>query len=183
MKDFILASASPRRREILHSAGFTFTVIPSSVKEPSFKGGSVISYVEGLAEIKAKDVFSRQTKPCLGADTIVVFDGNILGKPANRSINEQYLRMLSGKSHYVYTGFALVCPTKISIGYDVTEVFFNTLSDDFIHDYVASGDGLDKAGGYGIQNGSLVQRIIGSYTNVVGLPIEKITKLLKEELS
>ena len=183
MSDLVLGSASPRRREILQDAGYDFTVVPAICEEFPCGDLSPVEYVKALALAKARDVFARVDKPTLGADTVVVLDGRILGKPANRSVNAQFLKDLSGKSHYVYTGFAIVKDGLEVVDFDCTEVVFNHLSDVLIKAYVDSGLGLDKAGGYGIQDGfDLVDKIVGSFNNVVGLPIEKINKLLKELL-
>ena len=113
----------------------------------------------------------------------MVFNGKILEKPVDKPENERFLRMLSGKSHYVYTGYAIVDKDKKISGYVETEVVFNKLSDELIRDFTDKGLGLDKAGGYGIQDGyPLVKEYIGSFTNVMGLPMEKINELLKELL-
>ena len=181
MKHFILASASPRRREILAEHGYDFTVIPSNTEEAVCNGLTPVEYVKLLAKQKAVEVFSRTKQLTLGADTIVVLDGQILGKPANKSINTQFLKNLSGKSHYVYTGFAIVDKDLLIVDVDKTRVEFNSLTDKDIKLYVDSGLGLDKAGGYGIQDGfNLVKEIEGSFYNVVGLPIEKINQTFKE---
>ena len=181
MKHFILASASPRRREILAEYGYDFTVIPSNTEEAVCDELEPVEYVKLLAKQKAVEVFSRTKKLTLGADTIVVLDGQILGKPANKSINTQFLKKLSGKSHYVYTGFAIVDKDLLIVDVDKTRVEFNSLTDRDIKLYVDSGLGLDKAGGYGIQDGfNLVKEIEGSFYNVVGLPIEKINQTFKE---
>ncbi|MBR2933071.1 MAG: septum formation protein Maf [Clostridia bacterium] len=181
MKHFILASASPRRREILAEHGYDFTVIPSNTEETVCDELEPVEYVKLLAKQKAVEVFSRTKQLTLGADTIVVLDGQILGKPANKSINAQFLKNLSGKSHYVYTGFAIVDKDLLIVDVDKTRVEFNSLTDKDIKLYVDSGLGLDKAGGYGIQDGfNLVKEIEGSFYNVVGLPIEKINQTFKE---
>lgn len=182
-REFILASGSPRRKELLLSEGYEFKVVPSTLPEDEDHSINPQVYVENLAKRKAEDVFKKEKTLCLAGDTIVVFDGKILEKPADKPENAFFLKMLSGKSHYVYTGYAIVSDdTKIS-GFVKTEVVFNDLSCDLINDYVDKGFGLDKAGGYGIQNGyPFVKEYIGSFTNVVGLPMEKINELLKELL-
>ncbi len=180
MKKFVLASASPRRREILMKEGFNFDVIPSNVEETGFEDLPPYLYAKALAELKSKDVYGKVMRPALGADTVVAIDGKILGKPADRSENEAFLRLLSGKVHHVYTGFALTVDGETTSGYADTSVEFFQLSDEVINAYLDSGSGLDKAGGYGIQDGfSLVKKIEGSFTNVVGLPIEDVKKLLE----
>ena len=183
MRKFILASASPRRRKLLSEAGFKFEVLPSAVDEKTHPDLSPSELCVALAADKARSVYAIKKEPVLGADTIVVLDGEVLGKPADRSINAQYLKRLSGRVHQVYTGFCLIADGKERLGFDVADVKFNTLGEDVIAAYVASGNGLDKAGGYGIQDEfELVEKISGSYTCVVGLPMEKVSQLLKEVL-
>lgn len=183
MKEFVLASASPRRKQLLSEAGYSFKVVPSRLPEKEDKSIAPPIYVESLALSKAKDVFSREKTLCLAADTIVVLDGKILEKPADKPENARFLKKLSGRSHYVYTGYAIVSSDVNISGYVKTEVVFNDLSDELISDYVEKGLGLDKAGGYGIQNDyPFVKEYIGSFTNVIGLPMEKVNELLKELL-
>lgn len=166
----------------MHEAGYKFTVMPANCPEESQADDPEV-YVECLAKNKAKNVFERTNVLSLGADTIVVLDGVILEKPANKPENAEFLRRLSNRSHYVYTGYAIIGKDVNISGIVKTEVVFNDLSEDLINDYVNKGLGLDKAGGYGIQNGyPLVKEYIGSFTNVMGLPIETIDKLLKEVL-
>lgn len=180
---FVLASASPRRKRLLEEYGFKFTVRPSVAEEKNDFSLPPQDLVVRLARAKANDVYKIEKMPTLGADTIVVFDGKILGKPADRSENESFLRKLSGKTHQVYTGFCLITEDKTYSGYDVSNVRFRSLSDDEIAAYVKSGKGLDKAGGYGIQDGEgLVDSIDGSYTCVVGLPMEVVGALINEVL-
>ena len=180
---FILASASPRRRQLLGAAGFEFEVVPSEKEEPHGISRDPETLCTSLAKIKAEDVYSKCRKPTLGADTIVVSDGEVLGKPSSPEENASYLKRLSDRTHYVYTGFCLVADGKTYTGCVRSAVTFNKLSDDLIAEYVASGNGLDKAGGYGIQDGfPLVKSIKGSYTCVVGLPMEAVSALLKDVL-
>lgn len=179
----ILASKSPRRCQLLSELGIEFKVVPSTKDEVVDKLLPPCEVVKSLAKSKALDVFEKENSPCLAADTIVVLDGKILGKPANKSINAQYLRKLSNRYHEVYTGYCFYDGKKLIVDYDVAKVKFNNLSDDLIESYVESGSGLDKAGGYGIQDKfNLVEKIDGSYSCVVGLPMEKVSKLLKEVL-
>lgn len=180
-KEFVLASASPRRRELLSKEGYKFRVSPSTLPEDEDDNLSPQTYVERLALKKAKDVFSKEKTLCLAADTVVVLDGKILEKPADKPENAIFLKKLSGRSHFVYTGYAIVDFNKEISGFCKTEVVFNDLKDTLIDDYVEKGLGLDKAGGYGIQNDyPFVKEYIGSFTNVVGLPVETINELLKE---
>lgn len=177
---FILASASPRRRDILNSYGFDFDVIPSKIEEIVEKRLPPEKVAERLAEIKAEDVFARFGRPTLGADTIVVIGGEILGKPKNRDSHRKMLKKLSGKTHSVITGYAYLTNKGKTVASERSLVTFRNLSDEEIEGYIDSGLGDDKAGGYGIQDeAGLVSSVEGSYFNVVGLPIEKIEPLIK----
>ncbi len=181
--ELILASNSPRRKQILTDAGFNFLVIPSNVDEPENKNLPADKYAEFLAELKATDVYLKNGNVVLGADTIVYLDGIILGKPKDKNDAIQTLKLLSGKTHVVCTGFAIISKNTKIVSNDKTYVTFNELSDELILDYVNSGLCMDKAGSYGIQDGySLVKEIKGDYQNVVGLPINIIKGILKELL-
>ena len=178
---FVLASASPRRKKLLADAGFSFEVIPSDAEEVKDASLSPQDLAVSLAELKCKSVYNLCKKPCLGADTIVVLDGKVLGKPKNKAENIEYLKKLSGRVHSVITGYCFMKDSVTVKGYDQAFVKFNDLSDELTSAYVESGNGLDKAGGYGIQDGfDLVEKIDGSYSCVVGLPMEKVTQILKE---
>ena len=132
-----------------------------------------------LAESKCDEVFAANgDKTVIGCDTVVVFNGEILGKPADAADAVKTLKALSGKTHFVITGVCVQNKFKKRIGYDKTEVKFNALSEEFIKNYVAGGSPLDKAGSYGIQDGGVVKEYFGSYTNVVGLPVTLTKKLL-----
>ena len=181
--ELILASNSPRRKQILTDAGFDFTVIPSNVKEPENSNMQADRYAEFLAELKANDVFSKSKSVVLGADTIVYLDGIILGKPKDKQDAIDTLKLLSNKTHVVCTGYAIISENKKIVANEKTYVTFNDLSSNLILDYVNSGLCMDKAGSYGIQDGyPLVKEIKGDYQNVVGLPINKIKGILKELL-
>lgn len=181
----ILASNSPRRKEILEKFGFTFTVIKSDYEEKENISDPQL-LVKTFAFNKAKSVFDsleeKDEAVVLGADTVVVFDGKILGKPKDTKDAENMLKSLSGKTHSVFTGYAVIEEEKTFSGVCETKVRFNDLSDSFIRGYVATGSPMDKAGAYGIQDGSLVKDYVGSYYNVIGLPIEDISPILKELL-
>lgn len=181
----ILASRSPRRRYLLEQAGLTFGVIPSRFDEDSVQLADPADYVKTLAEAKADEV-ARQYPDSwvIGADTIVTIDNVILGKPGSPDEARQMLERLSGQSHFVYTGYAIVCKNKPARVSDAikTVVQFKELNPDEIDWYIQTGEPFDKAGAYAIQGlGTfLVRRINGSYTNVVGLPVcEVIEALLK----
>lgn len=185
-KTLILASNSPRRKELLKSAGFDYTAIISDYSENSTDNDPITTSVNNAAG-KAKTVFDsltdaeKQNAVVLGADTVVCYDKKILGKPADRTDAENTLRFLSGKTHSVITGFAVVCSGKINTGYVVSEVTFNPLSENVIREYVKTGLPLDKAGSYGIQDGfPLVKKYSGSFDNIVGLPVKEVSELLKE---
>ena len=177
----ILASNSPRRKELLQEAGLSFSVIPSNFKEEENCGLDPSLYCKQLAENKAKSVYSGDNSIVLGADTIVVFNGEILGKPKDEDDAIRMLTKLSNNKHLVITGYAIIKDGIVYSGYEETIVEFNDLSYTLICEYVKSGLPLDKAGAYGIQDGyELVKNIDGDYNNVVGLPVNKILEILNE---
>lgn len=187
-KKFVLASKSPRRRELLENIGAVFTICESDCDESIIpKDIAPELFVSELALLKANSAASKCDKHSLiiGADTIVVSDGKILGKPVNEEDARNMLRSLSGKSHFVYTGIAVVDrdTMRIEARHEKTEVVFRNLSDEEIDSYVKSGSPLDKAGAYGIQEFAsvFVEKISGDYFNVVGLPLCKLYTLIKEE--
>lgn len=174
----ILASQSPRRREILARFFDAFDVVPSSVSEESETTNPIEHAVE-VAKKKARDVYSRYGGTVVGADTIVVLDGKILGKPKDGEEAREMLKTLSGRIHKVITGYCILHEGKEITGYVVTEVKFRDLSEEEIEWYVSTGEPFDKAGAYGIQGkGSiLVEWIKGDYYNVVGFPMKVILEL------
>ena len=177
----ILASASPRRRELLGEIT-QFSVEPSFFEEKADTALSARQTAEYFAEGKAQEVFSRFPE-CyvLGADTVVAFEEKILGKPKDKEDAKKTLRFLSGKMHSVYTGVCLVGKGFCKTVSAETRVTFHELSEELIEKYVESGLPLDKAGSYGIQDGyPLVKKYEGSYTNVVGLPKEEVCALIEE---
>jgi septum formation protein len=181
----ILASASPRRRELLAQAGFTFEVIPTDIPELRKPGEDPIRFVTRLAREKAEAVAATHAVTpdtlVLGADTIVVVDEEVLGKPEDAADAARMLRLLSGQTHQVITGLCLARGRERQRAAEVTFVRFLTLSDQEIHDYVATGEPLDKAGAYAIQGraGRWMPRIHGCYFNVVGLPIALVTSMIE----
>ena len=178
---FILASASPRRRELLSQILSDFEVIPAQGEEKVNISLFPEQMACALAEHKCDEVFQKNPNATvIGCDTIVVFGKDILGKPKNREDAFNTLKMLSGKTHFVITAVCVRNKYKKIVEFDKTEVKFNTLSDDFIKIYVDSGSPLDKAGSYGIQDGGLVKEYFGNYTNVVGLPVPLTKKLLEK---
>ncbi|MDE6586687.1 MAG: Maf family protein [Clostridia bacterium] len=177
--EYVLASASPRRRELLKQVIPEFEVCPAVAEEKVNTSIFPEQVACSLAESKCDEVFKKfPDKTVIGCDTIVVFKGMILGKPKDKEDAINTLKMLSGRSHYVITGVCVRNKFNIVTDYDKTEVKFNVLSDDFINFYVEGGSPMDKAGSYGIQDDGVVKEYFGSYTNVVGLPVTLIKKLL-----
>jgi septum formation protein len=205
----ILASASSRRRELLAQAGFSFRVHPAHIPEDPHPNEDPISYVTRLAREKAQSVFNEfavapgldsetweSTNPksesghldhdvrslaVLGADTTVTLDNQILGKPGDPADAARILRLLSGRTHRVITGVALVTAERTQVASEVTAVKFLTLSEEEIAAYIATGEPMDKAGAYAIQGRAArwIPRIEGDYFNVVGLPIAIVSTLLE----
>ncbi|MBR4767475.1 MAG: septum formation inhibitor Maf [Lachnospiraceae bacterium] len=179
MKELVLASNSPRRKELLERLGFRFTVKTAGVRETYDPGWEPGKIVEHLAFIKADAVF-RQCPDAvvLGADTIVVLDGEILGKPKDREDAFRMLKELSGRTHDVYTGVAILSEEEKTCFFERTGVTFFDLSDEEIRSYIATGEPMDKAGAYGIQGCgmSLVKKIDGDYYTVVGLPAARVAR-------
>ena len=184
---YILASASPRRKQLLAELVKEFEVIPSKADENAQGYSSPKALVAYLASIKAEEVVKRpdsEGKIVIGSDTVVAFDKEVLGKPKDEEDAFRMLKMLSGKKHAVYTGvsFQLMKGGKhyVYTQVDKTSVYFNDLSDEWIWQYIKGGSPMDKAGAYGIQDGGLVKKTRGSYTNVVGFPLELVKKMIKK---
>ena len=180
-KHFILASSSPRRAELLTRAGYEFDIKPPAIDEDRCLNESPSDYVVRLAVEKASDIAAKvNNQVVIGADTVVILDGSVFGKPKDSVEASAMLKQLSGCTHEVLTGVAVCFREKRLSDLEVTKVSFARLDDDFIAWYVATGEPLDKAGAYGIQGiGSrFVTWIEGSYTNVVGLPIPLVDRLL-----
>ncbi|MFJ7665802.1 Maf family protein [Lysinibacillus sp. NPDC097195] len=171
----VLASASPRRKELLAMLDLPFEIVTSDVEETSVQATTMQDYVKGVALLKTRDVAKKvPNATIIGADTIVVFDDELLHKPKTREEAISHLSRLSGKRHAVMTAVAIIEPSGLETTIvEETAVVFRTLSQELIEAYVASGDSYDKAGGYGIQTAGtlLVERIEGDYNNVVGLPL------------
>ena len=178
----ILASQSPRRSEILREAGIPFVVKPAHVDESVHPGEPVEEYVRRLAGEKAMAVHTEAGDIVLGADTVVVIGGEILGKPLDRADAVRMLAQLAGREHEVITGICLRRGAELLHDRAVTHVWFAPLTRQEIEQYVASGEPMDKAGAYAIQGlaSKFIERIDGSYTNVVGLPIELVMKHLPD---
>ena len=182
MKEIILASESPRRRQLLKEMGYDFSVIKSDYNEVAFTDNP-IETVLTFSQKKAQSVFDKvqnNDTVIIGCDTVVYFNGKILGKPKDKNEAKKMLSSLSGNTHEVVSGFTIIIGEKTISDYEITKVVFNNLSEKEIDDYISTGKPLDKAGAYGIQDGFLVKEYFGSYTNIVGFPTEKIDKILKE---
>ena len=180
----ILASASPRRAELLRAAGFEFDVVPADVDERPQPGEQPDAYVCRVALDKARAVAACLSDAVvLAADTCVVVDGLILGKPADGDDAARMLQMLSGRSHVVLTGVAVIGPAGIRVEASSSHVVVAGLSSGDIAWYVASGEPADKAGAYAIQGlaSRFVEAVDGSYSNVVGLPVALVYRLLCEQ--
>ncbi|MBQ3518859.1 MAG: septum formation inhibitor Maf [Clostridia bacterium] len=180
---FYLASQSPRRKELLTLTGLSFEVLVSGCDETVPEGFTAEQTVQHLANLKAEAVLQlcKDEDTVLAADTVVVIDGNILGKPKDKDDAVSMLRSLSGRTHTVMTGVCIASGTKRQEFVSKTEVTFYDLTDEDIKHYVATGDPMDKAGGYGIQSKGvvLVEKINGDYSNVVGLPLAQCVRALR----
>jgi len=188
----VLASTSPRRRELLAQAGYSFEVHPAHIPEDPLPNENPTAYVTRLAREKAQAVFREITKAnasdqrasaapqVLAADTTVTLDDQILGKPSGPADAARMLRLLSGRTHQVITGVALITAASTQVAAETTAVTFLPLSADDIAAYVATGEPMDKAGAYAIQGRAArwIPRIEGDYFNVVGLPIALVSALL-----
>ncbi len=173
-----LASASPRRRQLLEMLGIPVRVVPSNVPEVRRPVETPVDYVERLAREKALSVPGRLV---LGADTTVVIRDEVLEKPADEADALRMLKKLQGRTHQVVTSVALVADETIHQATDVTNVVFRRLSDEFLGAYVATGEPMDKAGAYGIQGygAALVERVEGDFFCVMGLPLRLVLQLLE----
>jgi septum formation protein len=196
----ILASASPRRRELLAQAGYAFSVEAADVDESVRAGETPEAYVRRLAEEKAQAIFTKHTGApslpassarvgtrdtpliVLGADTTVVCDGEILAKPADAADAKRILRSLSGRTHQVLTGVAVVARAGTASAVEITDVTFSNIPEAELDLYCATHEPLDKAGAYGIQGYAArwIPRIDGDYFNVMGLPIARVVRLLED---
>ena len=179
----VLASRSPRRSELLRAAGIPFTVTPADVDETPLAGEDAAAYALRIAEAKAAAIAAAPGDVVLGADTVVVIDGQLLGKPADDADAERMLRLLSGRRHEVITGVCICRRGEMVRDAAVTKVWFAPLSDAEIRDYIASGEPMDKAGAYAIQGlaSKFIPRVDGSYANVVGLPVDLVYRYLRAQ--
>ena len=179
----ILASASPRRRDLLTLVGIPHQVMPADVNEDVHVGERPDAYVERLAREKAAVIAGRHAGAAvIAADTTVVLDGAILGKPAAPDEAAAMLRLLSGQTHTVLTGMAVAFDGRVASAVETVEVTFRDLSDEEVAAYVATGEPMDKAGAYGIQGygATIVERIHGDYFSVMGLGLRRLVALMAE---
>lgn len=181
----ILASGSPRRKELLRQLGLTFDIIPAILQETPLAGEPAADFALRMATEKAAQIFERHPEACIiAADTIVTLDGVMYGKPHNAEEAYLWLQALNGKTHQVITGMAVSSSKRnlLSKTCTMTHVTFATFTEDILRAYIQTGDPMDKAGAYGIQGMGtfLVQSISGSYSNVVGLPISLLVTILLE---
>ena len=186
--NIILPSASPRRKEILENANVKFKIMASSIEELTLDSESPCQMVMRLAFEKGIDIASRQKSDLvISADTIVVLDNTILGKPKDEIEARKMITSLSGRTHQVITGISLINldNNKKIIDYVISNVKFKKLSEEDINDYIRTRESLDKAGAYGIQGygALLVEEIQGDYFNIVGLPISRLSDLLKKHFN
>lgn len=186
----ILASASPRRRELLAQAGYAFAVEAADVNESEHEDENSAEYVLRLAEEKAQAVFARhvtEAEPLvvLGADTTVVCDGEILAKPKDVADAKRMLRRLSGRTHEVLTGVAIATSVGLVSGVETTSVTFSAIPETELDFYCATNEPMDKAGAYGIQGYAArwIPQIDGDYYNVMGLPIARVVRLIEDALA
>ena len=180
----ILASASPRRQELLREAEIAFAVHPAHINEDQHAGEPPLQYALRLAREKAQAIARQYPQSyVLGADTIVVIDNEVLGKPRDAEDAARMLRKLSGREHQVTTAVSLVKPGgKTETRSSTTQVFFREIAENEIQQYIAGGEPMDKAGAYAIQGGAsrFADRIVGEYSNVVGLPLSLVTEMLRK---
>jgi septum formation protein len=182
MKPIILASASPRRRELLMQIGVAFTVVTADIDETPIPGENHVKYTVRLAEAKALAVLVNHPEAIvIGADTIVTIDGHLLGKPHNTADAERMLQLLQGRTHQVTTGIAVLTSEATHIGAETTDVTFAPMDTATIRAYIATNEPMDKAGAYAIQGiaAQWIPRIEGDYSNVVGLPLARLTAMLR----
>jgi septum formation protein len=179
----VLASASPRRQELLRNAHIAFEVQPANINEDPLPNEPARTYAERVAREKAQAVAQKHPHVAvLGADTVVVIDHQILGKPSNSADAARILRLLSGRTHHVITGVCLAVGGRSEVASETTAVTMSEISEDEITGYIATGEPMDKAGAYAIQGiaSRWIPRIEGDYSNVVGLPVARVFQMLRK---
>jgi len=181
----VLASSSPRREELLKRLGLNFTIVPSKINEDKFKSIAPELMVQKLAQKKAEEVAALvEDTIIIAADTIVVKNKEIIGKPENKNDAKKMLQKLQGEKHTVYSGITVLSTetNNLLVDVDSTEVYLRSMNKQEINNYINTGEPFDKAGSYAIQGlgGIFVEKINGSYFNVMGLPIHKLAIMLKE---
>jgi septum formation protein len=179
----VLASASPRRQQLLTNAGIEFVAKPANIPEVRQRNEAPQAFAERMAREKARAVWAgTRDEYVLGADTTVVLDDLVLGKPEDEEDAARMLRLLSGRKHDVTTGVCLIGNNFEDVRSETTAVYFSALSDAGIRDYIATGEPMDKAGAYAIQGmaSRWISRIEGDYSNVVGLPVALVLQMLRE---
>lgn len=175
----ILASSSPRRKEILADMGVKYEVIPANIDESEIKSRFPFLLVEKLAKAKAEHIAcEHRSDTVIAADTIVVLDGKVYGKPHDRARAFEMIKSLNGRTHVVYTGVCVMCEGKKVVACVKSLVTFKTLTDEQIYAYIDDCKPFDKAGAYGIQDKRIVKKYSGSYSNIMGLPKEKLGDIL-----
>lgn len=175
----ILASSSPRRKEILTDMGVKYEVIPANIDESEIKSRFPFLLVEKLAKAKAEHIAcEHRSDTVIAADTIVVLDGKVYGKPHDRARAFEMIKSLNGRTHVVYTGVCVMCEGKKVVACVKSLVTFKTLTDEQIYAYIDDCKPFDKAGAYGIQDKRIVKKYSGSYSNIMGLPKEKLGDIL-----
>ncbi|KDR94058.1 septum formation protein [Peptoclostridium litorale DSM 5388] len=185
MKKIILSSASPRRKELLEQIGVKFDIIVSDIDENIDGDMDPTEIVKKLALMKAENVYDlegNQDAIVIGADTIVVHEGRVIGKPADEKDAFKILSSLSGNINYVYTGVAVVSSESVINFYEETKVYMKNMTEQDIYEYIKTSEPMDKAGAYGIQGigAVFVEKIEGDYNNVVGLPLARLYDVMKE---
>ena len=181
--EIILASNSPRRKELLEKNGISFVVQPSGVDEVLDKKLTVYENVMNLAKLKAMDVYNKnKNETVLAADTIVVYNDEILGKPIDEMDAFRMLKLLSGKTHEVVTAVAVISSEKQSVEYEVSKVTFHKITEEEILEYIKTKEPMDKAGSYAIQGigSKFVKSYEGEFDNIVGLPMKLVLKMLNK---
>lgn len=181
--ELILASKSPRRIDLLKMMGLSFSIQPCTDEERIDAAWGPDKVVEALATQKAQSIYSKNPNCCvIGADTIVWYNGEVIGKPHSKEDAHAILKKLQGNTHQVYTGIAVITPNGMDVRHAITSVTFAPMSEQEINGYISTGEPMDKAGAYGMQGigGVFVESVCGSSFNVIGMPIQVLYQMLKK---